>query len=140
MKRSRSLYRVRVIAGHGRVSTSVPAPSSISPPSESRIFASIPGKGTVAEPGLVVVSPGSGVIMIAPVSVCHHVSTTGQRPPPMCSWYHSQARGLIGSPTVPFPGIEAKILDSEGGEIEEGAGTLVLTRPWPAITRTLYKE
>ena len=28
--------------------------------------------------------PGSGVIMIAPVSVCHHVSTTGQRSPPMC--------------------------------------------------------
>jgi acetyl-CoA synthetase len=45
-----------------------------------------------------------------------------------------------GSATVPFPGIEAKILDSEGNEIEEGAGTLVLTRPWPAMTRTLYKE
>ncbi len=48
-----------------------------------------------------VVSPGSGVIMIAPVSVCHQVSTIGQRPPPMCSWYQSQARGLIGSPTLP---------------------------------------
>jgi acetyl-CoA synthetase len=41
---------------------------------------------------------------------------------------------------VPFPGIEAKILDSEGNEITEGAGTLVLTRPWPSMTRTLYKE
>ena len=39
--------------------------------------------------------------MIAPVSVCHQVSTIGQRAPPMCSWYHSHARGLIGSPTVP---------------------------------------
>ena len=45
--------------------------------------------------------PGSGVIMIAPVSVCHQVSTIGQRPPPMCSWYHIQASGLIGSPTLP---------------------------------------
>ena len=36
-----------------------------------------------------------------PVSVCHHVSTIGQRPPPMCSQYHTQASGLIGSPTVP---------------------------------------
>jgi acetyl-CoA synthetase len=45
-----------------------------------------------------------------------------------------------GSATVPFPGIEAKILDSDGDEIEQGAGTLVLTRPWPAMTRTLYKE
>ncbi len=45
--------------------------------------------------------PGSGVIMIAPVSVCHQVSTTGQREPPMCVWYHIQASGLIGSPTDP---------------------------------------
>ena len=39
--------------------------------------------------------------MIAPVSVCHHVSTIGQRPPPITFQYHSQAFGLIGSPTVP---------------------------------------
>ena len=63
--------------------------------------ADTPGKGTVAEPGLVVVTPGSGVIMIPPVSVCHQVSTIGQRLPPMFSWYQIQASGLIGSPTVP---------------------------------------
>src|SRR5918995_2909994 len=101
MKRSRSLYRVRAIDGHGLVRISLPAPSSISFPSVSKIFASIPGNGTVADPGFVVVRPGSGVIMIAPVSVCHHVSTIGHRPPPIFSWYHSHARGLIGSPTVP---------------------------------------
>ena len=39
--------------------------------------------------------------MIPPVSVCHQVSTIGQRLPPMCSWYQIQASGLIGSPTVP---------------------------------------
>ena len=27
--------------------------------------------------------------------------TIGQRSPPMCSWYHIHASGLIGSPTVP---------------------------------------
>ena len=43
----------------------------------------------------------TGAIMIAPVSVCHQVSTIGQRPPPTCSWYQIQASGLIGSPTVP---------------------------------------
>ena len=64
-------------------------------------MAEIPGNGKVAEPGLVEVTPGSGVIMIAPVSVCHHVSTMGQEPPPMFSWYHIHASGLIGSPTVP---------------------------------------
>ena len=41
----------------------------------------MPGKGIVADPGLVVVTPGSGVIMIPPVSVCHQVSTMGQRAP-----------------------------------------------------------
>ena len=39
--------------------------------------------------------------MIAPVSVCHQVSTIGQRSAPMTLWYQSQALGLIGSPTVP---------------------------------------
>ena len=39
--------------------------------------------------------------MIIPVSVCHHVSTIGQRSPPMCSRYQTQASGLIGSPTEP---------------------------------------
>jgi acetyl-CoA synthetase len=45
-----------------------------------------------------------------------------------------------GSATVPFPGIEAKIYTEEGEEITEGAGILVLTRPWPSMARTLYKE
>lgn len=39
--------------------------------------------------------------MMAPVSVCHHVSTIGALPPPMCSRYQRQASGLIGSPTDP---------------------------------------
>ena len=47
------------------------------------------------------VMPGSGVIMIAPVSVCHQVSTIGQRSPPITLWYQSHAFGLIGSPTEP---------------------------------------
>src|SRR6476619_2696994 len=61
----------------------------------------MPGNGKVALPGLVVVTPGSGEIRIWPVSVCHHVSTIGVRPPPMCSRYQSHASGLIGSPTEP---------------------------------------
>ncbi len=39
----------------------------------------MPGSGCVQEPGLVAVTPGTGEIMIAPVSVCHQVSTIGQR-------------------------------------------------------------
>ena len=61
----------------------------------------MPGNGLVADPGLSVVMPGSGVIRICPVSVCHQVSTTGQRPPPITFQYQTQASGLIGSPTLP---------------------------------------
>ena len=59
----------------------------------------MPGNGFVAEPGFVGTRPGSGVIRIAPVSVCHQVSTIGQRSPPMLWWYQIHASGLIGSPT-----------------------------------------
>src|SRR5215208_1311190 len=61
----------------------------------------MPGSGLPADPGLVGCRPGSGVIMIWPVSVCHQVSTIGQRSPPITLWYHAHARGLIGSPTEP---------------------------------------
>lgn len=64
-------------------------------------MAEIPGSARCAEPGLVSVTPGSGEIIIAPVSVCHQVSTIGQRSPPMCLRYQIQASGLIGSPTEP---------------------------------------
>jgi hypothetical protein len=39
---------------------------------------------------------------MAPVSVCHHVSTTGQRSRPITFQYQTHASGLIGSPTVPI--------------------------------------
>ena len=51
--------------------------------------AAMPGSAFIAEPGLPAVTPGSGLIMIWPVSVCHQVSTTGQRSPPMTSRYQT---------------------------------------------------
>ena len=76
------------------------APSSTLP-SASTTCGLTPKNGSVAEPGLSRVAPGSGVIRMPPVSVCHQVSTIGQRPSPTTRWYHSQASGLIGSPTEP---------------------------------------
>src|SRR4029077_8583709 len=73
--------------GPGWVSTSRPLPCSTSPPASSNSAADTPGSARVTEPGLVLVRPGSGEIMIAPVSVCHQVSTIGQRPAPMTVWY-----------------------------------------------------
>ena len=91
----------RSIAGQGLLMVSSPPPTVTGSPFSLRICTEMPGNGCVADPGLVVVTPGSGVIMIWPVSVCHHVSTIGQRLPPMNSWYHIHASGLIGSPTDP---------------------------------------
>src|SRR3954449_6182200 len=92
----------RSIDGHGSVSTrNPPPPLSTGLPSLSTTSALMPGNGVIAAPGLVDVTPGSGVIMIAPVSVCHHVSTTGVRPPPTYVLYQIHASGLIGSPTEP---------------------------------------
>jgi hypothetical protein len=56
--------------------------------------------------GFVSVTPGSAETMIAPVSVCHHVSTIGAASAPMISRYHIHASGLMGSPTEPSRRIE----------------------------------
>src|SRR5258706_5696331 len=97
--RSGSPQIPRSIPGQGLRSTRYPDFAGF--PFSSRTSASTPGNGSVAEPGLSVVSPGRGVIKMWPVSVCHHVSTTGQRPPPMTFQYQTHASGLIGSPTEP---------------------------------------
>src|SRR5262245_56379102 len=93
---------VRIMLGHGRFTTrNPPAFAGTSRPCLSTTAASTPGSGLVALPGLVAIAPGSGEIMIAPVSVCHHVSTIGHFWPPITVWYHIHASGLIGSPTLP---------------------------------------
>ena len=82
--------------------TRLPAPSPvISLPFSSSNAGSIPKNGFVALPGFIAVNPATGVIIIAPVSVCHQVSTMGQEESPTTLKYHSQASGFIGSPTVP---------------------------------------
>jgi acetyl-CoA synthetase len=46
-----------------------------------------------------------------------------------------------GSATRPFPGVKAEVVDErEGKPVDGGQGLLVLTRPWPSMLRTLYKE
>ena len=70
--------------GHGRVRTNrPPVLRGTSLPASSTTLGTMPKNGSVAEPGFVGVTPGSGVTMMAPVSVCHHVSTIGQRFLPM---------------------------------------------------------
>ncbi len=62
----------------------------------------------------------TGMFMITPLPV------TGLKP---------------GSATRPFPGIAADILDEAGNPVGPGEeGYLVLTRPWPAMLRTIYRD
>src|SRR5437667_4377595 len=92
----------RSMLGHGfRMTSLPPVLAETGFPRSSTTSGRMPKNGSVAEPGLVGVAPGNGVIIIAPVSVCHQVSTIGQRPPPIVFWYHIHASGLIGSPTDP---------------------------------------
>ena len=81
--RASSPQTVRSIDGHGRVMARRPLPSFTSVPASSRIVAEIPGSGVPANPGFMVDTPGRPEIMMAPVSVCHQVSTIGHRSPPM---------------------------------------------------------
>ena len=46
-----------------------------------------------------------------------------------------------GSATVPFPGIFADVVDDAGESVPlGGGGYLVITKPWPAMARTIYGD
>jgi acetyl-CoA synthetase len=46
-----------------------------------------------------------------------------------------------GSATFPFPGVKADVVDEGGTSVPLGqAGYLVITRPWPAMLRGIYKD
>ncbi|HEV2233971.1 MAG TPA: acetate--CoA ligase, partial [Terriglobia bacterium] len=46
-----------------------------------------------------------------------------------------------GSATQPFPGIEVEVLDEKGNKVGSGGGGyLVVTKPWPAMFRTIYGD
>jgi acetyl-CoA synthetase len=77
----------------------------------------------------------------------------GGRCPIVDTWWQTETGAIMitplpgitatkpGSATLPFPGIDAEVVDERTGEpIAEGQGLLVLERPWPSMLRTLYRE
>ncbi|HEX4805496.1 MAG TPA: acetate--CoA ligase [Conexibacter sp.] len=77
----------------------------------------------------------------------------GGRCPIVDTWWQTETGAIMitplpgitetkpGSATRPFPGVFAEVVDeAEGKPVENGQGLLVLTRPWPSMLRTLYKE
>ncbi len=75
-----------------------------------------------------------------------------ERCPIMDTWWQTETGTFMitplpcvplkpGSATVPFPGVEADVVDDEGHSCKPGEeGFLVLKRPWPAMLRTVYKD
>jgi acetyl-CoA synthetase len=76
----------------------------------------------------------------------------GERCPIVDTWWQTETGAVMistlpgiqatkpGSAGTPLPAIEAAVLDEEGNDAGTEQGLLVLTRPWPAMLRTLYKE
>ncbi len=77
----------------------------------------------------------------------------GGRCPIVDTWWQTETGAIMitplpgitetkpGSATIPFPGVFADVVDeAEGKPVENGQGLLVITRPWPSMLRTLYKE
>jgi acetyl-CoA synthetase len=77
----------------------------------------------------------------------------GERCPVMDTWWQTETGNPLitplpgvttlkpGSATKPFPGIEADVVDEQGNSVPPGGGGyLVLTKPWPAMMRTIYGD
>jgi len=83
----------------------------------------------------------------------YHAVIGGERCPIVDTWWQTETGAIMitplpgivsakpGSATRTFPGIAAEVVDErDGTPIDSGQGLLVLTRPWPSMLRTLYKE
>jgi len=97
--------------------------------------------GTVGEP-------------INPEAWIWYQQTIGEgRCPVVDTWWQTETGAIMitplpgvvptkpGSATIPFPGIFADVVDEEGNPVPlGGGGYLVITRPWPAMARTIYGD
>jgi acetyl-CoA synthetase len=83
----------------------------------------------------------------------YHKVIGGERCPIVDTWWQTETGAIMitplpgitatkpGSATHPFPGVFAEVRHESSGEsLRDGQGLLVLTRPWPSMLRTLYKE
>ena len=83
----------------------------------------------------------------------YHTVIGGERCPIVDTWWQTETGCIMitplpgavttkpGSATRPFPGHGADVVDDQGNSVPlGGGGYLVLTRPWPGMLRTLYKD
>ena len=84
--------------------------------------------------------------------VWYHEKIGASRCPVVDTWWQTET-GMImitplpgvttlkpGSATKPFPGVSAEILNESGQRVAVGGGYAALTKPWPAMLRTIFKD
>ena len=77
----------------------------------------------------------------------------GEECPIVDTWWQTETGGMMvstlpgigtmkpGSAGPPLPGIDARVVDTDGDEVDAGrAGYLTVDRPWPGMLRTLYRN
>jgi acetyl-CoA synthetase len=84
--------------------------------------------------------------------IWYHQNIGHERCPIVDTWWQTETGGIMitplpgvtvckpGSCTVPFPGIDATLLDGAGKEVKVGGGYLAITSPWPGMLRTIWKD
>ena len=83
----------------------------------------------------------------------YHKVIGKERCPVVDTWWQTETGAIMispmpgatptkpGSATRPLPGVVPEIVDDKGNAIVgAGKGFLVLTKPWPSMLRTLYKD
>ncbi len=84
--------------------------------------------------------------------VWYNTHIGGSRCPIVDTWWQTETGSIVisplpgitttkpGSATIPLPGFSAAVLDSAGNSIAQGGGLLALTKPWPAMLRTIWGD
>ncbi len=83
----------------------------------------------------------------------YHRHIGSERCPIVDTWWQTETGAIMiaplpgltttkpGSATVPFPGVDADVVDAEGNSVPHGGGGyLVLNKPWPSMLRGIYGD
>jgi acetyl-CoA synthetase len=85
--------------------------------------------------------------------IWYHRVIGGKRCPIVDTWWQTETGGILitplpaavptkpGSATLPFPGVDAAVLDADGKEVPPRAGGfLALRKPWPGMLRGIWGD
>ncbi|HET9704483.1 MAG TPA: acetate--CoA ligase [Vicinamibacterales bacterium] len=84
--------------------------------------------------------------------VWYHLHIGRSRCPIVDTWWQTETGAIMitplpgltrtkpGSATQAFPGISAEILKDKGEHVDVGGGLLAITKPWPAMLRSIYGD